>query len=111
MERDNAKIELVDFPILVRKYRTTLTKKFLNRKFYTAPNPCEIESHIPGTIITIMVKEGDIVKEGTTLLILEAMKMLNEIAMPFDGRIVKINVSEGERVPKGHVMIEIEDQQ
>lgn len=100
-------IELVDFPILVRKYKTTLTKKFMNRKFYTEPNPNEVRSYIPGTIIKIFVKKGQIIKEGSTLLILEAMKMRNEINMPFDGEIAKINVKEGEKIPKGFVMVEI----
>ena len=106
---EEKKIELVDFPILVRKYKTTLTKKFINRKHYVAPNPNEIESHIPGTIIKIKVKEGQKVKAGTTLLMLEAMKMMNQIEMPFNGKIVKINVHEGDKIPKGHVMIEIEE--
>ena len=100
-------IELVDFPILVRKYKTTLTKKFMNRKFYTEPNPNEVRSYIPGTIIKIFVKKGQKIKEGSTLLILEAMKMRNEINMPFDGEIAKINVKEGEKIPKGFVMVEI----
>jgi len=100
-------VELVDFQILVRKYKTTLTKKFLNRKFYIAPNSNEIESHIPGTVLKILVKEGQNVKKDKTILMLEAMKMLNEIKMPFDGKIVKINMKEGEKIPKGFVMIEI----
>jgi len=105
---EEKKIELVDFPILVRKYKTTLTKKFINRKRYETPNPNKIESYIPGTVIKIKVKEGQKVKAGTTILILEAMKMMNKIEMPFDGIIAKIYVSEGEKIPKGHIMIEIE---
>jgi len=105
---EEKKIELVDFPILVRKYKTTLTKKFINRKHYDTPDPNKIESYIPGTIIKIKVKEGQKVKEGATILILEAMKMMNKIEMPFDGVIGKINVVEGEKIPKGHIMIEIE---
>ena len=102
-------IELVDFPILVRKYKTTLTKKYMNRKFYTAPNPNEIKSHIPGTVIKICVKEGQKVKAGKKIMTIEAMKMINEITMPFDGIIAKINVKEGEKIPKGVVMIEISE--
>jgi len=102
-------IELVDFPILVRKYKTTLTRKFMNRKFYTEPNPNEIKSYIPGTVIKIFVKKEQKLKKGNTLLILEAMKMKNEINMPFDGKVVKINVKEGEKIPKGTVMVEISE--
>lgn len=103
------KKELVEFAVTARKYKTTLTKKYLNRKVYSQPNPFEVESHIPGTIISISVKEGDTVKEGQELLTLEAMKMLNKVTMPFDGKIKKIIVTEGERIPKGHIMIELED--
>jgi biotin carboxyl carrier protein len=48
------------------------------------------------------------VKEGAPLLILEAMKMLNRIEMPFTARIKKINVAVGERIPKETLMIELE---
>lgn len=105
---EEKKGELVDFVILARKYKTTLSKKFVNRKPYVAPNPNEIKSYIPGTIIKLKVKEGAKAKAGETILILEAMKMMNKVAMPFDGKIKKIYVSEGEKIPKGHLMIEIE---
>jgi len=103
----NKEIELVEFPILVRRYKTTLSKKYLNRKFYKAPNPNEVLSHIPGTIINILVKEGQKKKKGETILILEAMKMMNEVVMPFDGKVVKINVKKGEKIPKGFVIMEL----
>ena len=60
-------------------------------------------------ILDIMVKEGQKLKEGETVLILEAMKMANNITMPFDGVIKAINVEKGENVPKNHVMVEIND--
>jgi len=102
-------IELVDFQVLARKYKTTLTNKYLKRKFYTAPNPNEIVSHIPGTVIKILVKEEQKIKQGKTILIVESMKMLNKIVMPFDGTIATINVTEGEKIPKGHVMLMVND--
>jgi len=105
---EDKKAELVDFVILVRKYKTTLSKKFLNRKPYVAPNPKEIKSYIPGTIIKLKVKEGAKVKAGETILILEAMKMMNKVLMPFDGKVKRICVTEGEKVPKGQLMIELE---
>ncbi|MHB9140639.1 MAG: acyl-CoA carboxylase biotin carboxyl carrier protein subunit, partial [Paludibacter sp.] len=71
-------------------------------------NPNVIQSIIPGTIISIFVKEGDVVTEGSPLLILEAMKMLNRIEMPFTARIKKINVELGVRIPRECLMIELE---
>lgn len=89
------------------RYQTTLTRKFKNRKVWQTHNPNLITSFIPGTIIDVMVKTGQKVKAGTSILILEAMKMHNNVLMPFDGEIVKINVQRDEVVPKNYVMVEI----
>lgn len=102
------KPEYVDFAVTARKYKTLLTKKYMNRKQWSNPSPYDIQSIIPGTILNIFVKEGDVVKEGDPLLILEAMKMQNRIEMPFTARIKKINVIVGVRVPKESLMIELE---
>jgi biotin carboxyl carrier protein len=101
--------EYVDFAVTARKYKTLLTKKYLNRKVWIDPNPFEIQSSIPGTIIQISVKEGEVVEEGAPLLILEAMKMLNRIEMPFTARIKQINVAVGDRIPKETLMIILEE--
>lgn len=112
MKKTESKIssepELIDFAVTARKYKTQLTKKYMNRKFWVNPSPYEIQSYIPGTIISIDAKEGRVVEEGTQLLILEAMKMQNKVEMPFTARIKKIYVKPGERVPKDFIMIELE---
>jgi len=89
------------------EYETTLTKKFQNRKKYVAPDPKMIKSYIPGLILDIMVKEGDAVKLRQPLLILESMKMANQIKSPADGKIKKIHVKKGENIAKGIIMIEL----
>ncbi len=88
-------------------YKTTFTKKFENRVNYETPNENLLYSFIPGTIIDIFVKPKEKVKEGETLLLLEAMKMQNQVRMPFDGEIVKINVKKDEIIPNRYLMIEI----
>jgi biotin carboxyl carrier protein len=90
------------------KYETILTKKFLKRKNYQTPNPKQLFSFIPGTIVELYVKQGDLITKGDRLLLLEAMKMKNMITASLDGRIKKINISQGERVPKSHLLIEFE---
>ena len=90
------------------KYHTTFNKKFINRKQWVEPNPNHINSFIPGTIVDVMAKEGQSVKAGESLLILEAMKMHNEVQMPFEGKVVKVNVEKGQKVPKNFLMIELE---
>ena len=105
MEANN---EWVDFQVLARKYKTRLTTKYLQRKPWQEPNPDHIISYIPGTIVSIFVSEGQVVNEGEVVLMLEAMKMQNRIAMPFEGKIKKIHVKEGDKIPKNFVMVEIE---
>ena len=102
------KHEFVEFAVTARKYKTLLTTKYKNRKVWIDPNPYEVQSIIPGTILEISVKEGEIVEEGAPLLILEAMKMQNRILMPFTAKIKQINVAIGERVPKETLMVELE---
>ena len=102
------KQEFVEFAVTARKYKTLLTNKYKNRKVWVDPNPFEIQSFIPGTIIEVSAKEGDVVEEGSPLLILEAMKMRNRIEMPFTAKIKKINVNVGDRIPKDMLMIELE---
>ncbi len=90
------------------KYQTTYNKKYLTRKKWVEPNSNHISSFIPGTIIDVLVKEGQKVKAGESLLLLEAMKMHNDVQMPFDGKVVKVNVTKGQKVPKNLLMIELE---
>jgi len=106
MEKENP--EYVEFAVTARKYKTLLTKKYQNRKPWVNPSAYDIQSYLPGTVLEISVKEGEVVEEGAPLLILEAMKMQNRIEMPFTARIKKINVQVGVRIPKETLMIELE---
>jgi len=65
----------------------------------------EINAPMPGKILQLKVKEGDSVSEGDTLLILEAMKMENEIFANTSGSIKKINVSANDMVDTGDVLL------
>jgi biotin carboxyl carrier protein len=66
-----------------------------------------IESPMPGTILDIRVKVGDQVKTGDVLLILEAMKMENEIMAPSEGRILAVGPTKGASVNSGELLIVI----
>jgi pyruvate carboxylase subunit B len=63
---------------------------------------------MPGRVISIKVKEGDSVKVGSPILVLEAMKMQNEIASPIEGKVVEIRTSEGSLVDVGDVLVLIQ---
>ena len=67
-----------------------------------------IKSPLPGVILEIKVKEGDAVKRGQTLLVLEAMKMENDIKADRDGKVTAIKVSKGESILEGTDLIIIE---
>jgi biotin carboxyl carrier protein len=67
-----------------------------------------IKAPMPGLILSINVKVGQEVKEGESLLILEAMKMENSISSPKDGVVKSIQVKNGKTVEKGTLLIELE---
>lgn len=66
-----------------------------------------IDAPMPGTILDIKVKAGDSVKKNDVLMILEAMKMENEIVAPRDGVIAAVCVSKGEAVNSGSALISL----
>jgi biotin carboxyl carrier protein len=68
---------------------------------------CIIQPPMPGRVISIKVKEGDSVKMGSPILVLEAMKMQNEISSTMDGVVREIRVSEGDLVESGDVLVVI----
>ena len=69
----------------------------------------EIHAPLPGLVSCIFVKEGDRVKTGAKLCILEAMKMENEITSPKNGTVTHIHIVSGDNVEKGNLLMEISD--
>ncbi|WP_457548478.1 biotin/lipoyl-containing protein [Archaeoglobus sp.] len=63
-----------------------------------------VKAMLPGVVTKIIVKEGESVKKGDTIMILEAMKMENEIKSPKDGVVKQIVVKEGDRVEVGDIL-------
>jgi biotin carboxyl carrier protein len=68
----------------------------------------EIKAPMPGLVLEIGVTDGQAVKEGDRILILEAMKMENSILIHADATIKKVNVKAGQAVEKGQVLVELE---
>ena len=89
-------------------YETQLTDKYKKRRKYEVENPKFIRAYIPGVIKKISVSTGQTVRAGDTLLILEAMKMQNNIISPVDGRIKAIMVELEQMVTKNQLLIELE---
>ncbi|MBW9201027.1 biotin/lipoyl-binding protein [Bacteroidales bacterium SW299] len=67
-----------------------------------------VKSPLPGVILEIKVKEGDVVKRGQTLVVLEAMKMENDIKADRDGKVTAVKVSKGESILEGTDLVIIE---
>lgn len=68
----------------------------------------EIKAPMPGLVLSIAVTEGQEVKEGEKVLILEAMKMENSIMIHANAKIKKIKVKPGDAVDKNQVLVELE---
>ena len=68
----------------------------------------DIKTSMPGRIVKVFAKEGDQVREGQAVLVLEAMKMQNEIKSPQSGTITRINPQAGDSVEAGALLFSIE---
>lgn len=65
----------------------------------------EVKSVMPGVVLKLLTAVGDTVEKGQALLILEAMKMQNEIAAPCSGEVAVIRVEEGQAVSSGTLLV------
>ena len=70
--------------------------------------PLVITPPMPSVVIRIMVAEGDSVQKGDSVIVLTAMKMETTLTAPFSGRVTGINVSVGEKVMPGKILVDIE---
>ena len=71
----------------------------------------DVKAVMPGVVVELMVGEGDLVEAGQPLLILEAMKMQNEIESTTAGRVKRVHVSQGEAVAGGAKLVTIESEE
>lgn len=73
-----------------------------------ASAPGDVSTTMPGNIVDVLVKEGDVVKAGQAVLITEAMKMETEVQAPIAGTVKAVHVAKGDRVNPGEVLVEID---
>jgi biotin carboxyl carrier protein len=102
------KLNLQPLTIEDREYDTLYTRKFEARKPYEPPDPKKIRCVIPGIVNIIHVHPGKKVRRDESLLVIEAMKMQNDICAATDATIRSVNVRQGQMVTKGEVLIEFE---
>lgn len=67
----------------------------------------KVDAPMPGTIVNVAVKPGDTIKKGQLLVVLEAMKMENEIVSPFEGTVASVSVAKGDSVNAGDALVQI----
>ena len=91
----NVEIEGHSFSIKIDDEASNQNLKVRKRSGSKRKLSGKISSSIPGKIVSLNVKCGDIVKQGDVVMILEAMKMQNEITAPISGKIIEINCTTG----------------
>jgi biotin carboxyl carrier protein len=67
-----------------------------------------LRAPMPGLVVKVPIKEGDEIKKGDVLVILESMKMQNELKSPRDGKVVRVQVGEGDSVEQRQPMVGLE---
>ena len=72
------------------------------------PGPAHLRAPMPGLIVRVAVKDGDTVRAGQGLVVMEAMKMENELRAPAAGVVRKVLVAPGSPVEKGALLLEME---
>jgi len=89
-------------------YETEIPEDLMKSRCRGIKNSSEIRAIIPGTIAEVKVGKGDRVTAGQVIIILEAMKMFNDMEVEIDGRIADIYVAVGDRVKKDQVIARLE---
>lgn len=97
-------VEVLELP--GGQYETQLSVKYRNKVAYRHVSPYCMEAFMPGTIREICVKVGDKVSKGQKVMVLDAMKMDNELLSPVDGVVKSIGVEVGKSIPKHQLLIE-----
>jgi biotin carboxyl carrier protein len=93
-------------PTLVRP-RVTVDRKDSKIKKTITTSTYSLKAPLPGSIFKLLKQEGDEVKKGETIMIMEAMKMENNIQSEKDGKIISLKVKEGDSVLQNDVLAEI----
>lgn len=89
----------------IQKARPALLGK---RKEAAAEKGARVKPPMPGRVVDVMVKAGDKVQKGQGLVVLEAMKMQNELTAPVDGMVKAVNCKQGDNVEAAKILVEIE---
>ena len=101
-------VDAKEYEVEVKGRATAARAKPKGAKKAPATAKGAVTAQMTGRVIRVDVKPGDKVKEGDILLIIEAMKMENEIAAPMAGTVKEVAVNPGARVSEGDLLVQIE---
>jgi biotin carboxyl carrier protein len=97
----------VDVKVNVADERAMSIRKLIGKRASKRDSAGDIKAPMPGLVVKLLINEGDEVSQGQGVIVVEAMKMENEIASPVDGKVKAIKVEEGQAVNKNDLMIVI----
>ncbi len=97
------------FEVEVEPERRALLRERARRSAGVASlgGPVEIRAIIPGRVVAVMVRAGDDVEAGQQVLVVEAMKMQNELRAPREGSVERVGVAEGDTIEIGDLLVVI----
>lgn len=95
------------FQVVIKNELDTLIQK-MGFSLGDTEIPKKLNAPMPGFILDILIKKGQLIKKGDPVIILEAMKMENTLNAPMDGIIKAIHVTKGENAEKGTLLLEME---
>ena len=101
-------VKVVSAPRPSAAPRTQGGEKVIAKPAPSAVGGHQVKAPLPGVVVSIAVKVGDVVKAADTVVVLEAMKMENAIHAGRDGKVASINVNAGDSVLEGTAIITLE---
>ena len=106
-EKRTVYVDGMAIDLVVEDERTALINKYESAAA-TQLQSAIIKAPMPGKIAKLLVAEGELIEEGQGVVILEAMKMENELKAPASGIVKRISVKDGDAVEKNATLIEVE---
>jgi len=94
------------FEVFAEDERTRLLAGLAHAK--TAHSAANIQAPMPGLVVNVLVQPGDTVAQNQTVVVLEAMKMENDLPAPTAGTVTEVRVSKGQTVDQGEILIVME---
>lgn len=108
LDEQKAPVKIVNAPRPSDAPRTDTGAKVISKPTAAPAGAYQVKAPLPGTVLSIAVKVGDVVSASDTVAVLEAMKMENAIRAGRDGKVSAVNVSAGDAVLEGTAIVTLE---